>query len=360
MKIQIQYGNGVCTIPLRALTEENAERVDLLVLMHLSAEPSLADNPELLANKVGCSRKNAESAIDFWFERGILVKTDESHLEQPFAEKTDVPQIHKIPEEKLVGSDFVRPPYNSDKLAEMVGRDDGMIRALIDECQRITGKVFSPTESWRVASLVEHLGLEVEHVLLLFTYCARHEKKSIAYIEKLAYQLYNDGIDTADKFDEYTKRKDEYDQDEELIKRTLDIKERSPIKREVEAFEKWTREWNLEIGLIRRAYEDTVLKTGKYTLAYMSKILETMHENGIDTVEKAQAQEQQFREDKENKIKAAETALKEKKSEAKNPVKTKPQSEKNKGSFDTDEFVELALRRSYGNAYKATDENKPQ
>lgn len=176
MKIQIQYGNGVCTIPLRALTEENAERVDLLVLMHLSAEPSLADNPELLANKVGCSRKNAESAIDFWFERGILVKTDESHLEQPFAEKTDVPQIHKIPEEKLVGSDFVRPPYNSDKLAEMVGRDDGMIRALIDECQRITGKVFSPTESWRVASLVEHLGLEVEHVLLLFTYCARHEK----------------------------------------------------------------------------------------------------------------------------------------------------------------------------------------
>ena len=67
MKIQIQYGNGVCTIPLRALTEENAERVDLLVLMHLSAEPSLADNPELLASKVGCSRKNAESGLNAVF-----------------------------------------------------------------------------------------------------------------------------------------------------------------------------------------------------------------------------------------------------------------------------------------------------
>lgn len=359
MKIQIQYGNGVCTIPLRAVTEENAERVDLLVLMHLSADPSLADSPELLAKKVGCSRKNAESAIDFWLERGILAKTDELQTEQPHTEKTEKTE-HIFHAEKTVSTELVRPQYSSEELAEMVGRSDGMIRSLIDECQRITGKVFSPTESWRVASLVEHLGLEVEHVLLLFTYCARHEKKSVAYIENLAYQLYNDGIDTADKFDEYAKRRDEYRQDEELIKHTLDIKGRSPLKREVEAFEKWTREWKLEVGLIRRAYEDTVLKAGKYSLAYMSKILETLHENGIDTVEKAQLQEQHFREDKENKIKAAEAALKEKKTDARTVVKTKAKAEKDGGSFDTDEFVELALRRSYGSAYKAQEQDKPQ
>ena len=63
MEIKISYGDAVCAIPARALGERDAERADLLVLMHLCADPSAAGNIPVLAKRIGCTQKKVLSSI---------------------------------------------------------------------------------------------------------------------------------------------------------------------------------------------------------------------------------------------------------------------------------------------------------
>ena len=42
---------------------------------------------------------------------------------------------------------------------------------LIDECQRITEKIFPPSETSKIIGMVDYLGLDLEHILSLFTDC---------------------------------------------------------------------------------------------------------------------------------------------------------------------------------------------
>ena len=95
---------------------------------------------------------------------------------------------------------------------------------------------------------------------------------------------------------------------------------------------KWQDEWKLTPEIIRRGYEETVTKTGKYNLAYMSKVLESWYLAGLTTIQKITEAENKFHSEK-----AKET-----------------QSDSN-GSF---EFVALALKRSYDSAAKQNTSDK--
>lgn len=334
MKLKIQYGNGVCTLPLRALSEKGAERTDLLALMHLSVDPSLSDNIPSLAKKIGCTQKKAESAVEFWLECGILALCDPTEAETEIAA---VPSSSDAAVPKSVSRFETRPKYDSSELAEIIERDEGSVRQLIDECARILGRIFTPTETAKIVGLVDYLGIDFEHILAIFTYCARRGKRSVSYIEKTAYNLFDEGVDSAEKLEDYIKRKEEKESREAELRRLIDAGGRSLTEKERTALYKW-QSLKISDELIRHAYENTVESTGKYSFAYMSKIIERWHEAGITTVEAADAEEEKFREEKKK------TASK------KGSADTFSGS-----SFNNDEFVEMALRRSYGASYKSAD-----
>ena len=335
MKLKIHYGTEVCTIPLRAVSEKGAERTDLLVLLNLSACPSMAEDIPALAKKIGCTVKKTESAIDFWIECGVFERVENGSDEEKITAETGQSheQEKKDPEKKTRFENT--PTYDSAEIAAIASRDGGTVRMLIDECQRITEKIFTPSETSKIIGMVDYLGLDLEHILSLFTYCVRRGKKSISYIEKTAYNLYDEGIDSAEKLEEYIKHKEELESKETEQKALLGISGRSLVQKEREAFKKWQDEWKLTPEIIRRGYEETVTKTGKYNLAYMSKVLESWYLAGLTTIQKITEAENKFHSEK-----AKET-----------------QSDSN-GSFDTDEFVALALKRSYDSAAKQNTSDK--
>lgn len=88
MKLKIHYGTEVCTIPLRAVSEKGAERTDLLVLLNLSACPSMAEDIPALAKKIGCTVKKTESAIDFWIECGVFERVENGSDEEKITAET--------------------------------------------------------------------------------------------------------------------------------------------------------------------------------------------------------------------------------------------------------------------------------
>lgn len=359
MEIKISYGDAVCAIPARALGERDAERADLLVLMHLCADPSAAGNIPVLAKRIGCTQKKVLSSIEFWRETGIITVENADTTSAASANPAAASAAHvsaasaasaasastaaastvPAPAGEGGASRFEqRPQYSGEELAALTDAHGGELRKLIDTCQGIVGRIFTQAEAAKVVGLYEYLGLDIEHILALFTYCAHRGKRAVGYVEKTAYNLYDEGIDSAAKLEEYIKKKEEKEREEAHLRSLFGLGSRALTAKERQEFAKWLHEWRLPEEVVVRAYEQTVENTGKYSLAYMSRVLESWYMAGLCSIEKL---------DEYERKRLTSVGGASKTGAVRSAHGASGAAQNGADSFDTDRFVELALARSY-------------
>ena len=138
------------------------------------------------------------------------------------------------------------------------------------------------------------------------------------------------GIDTDEKLREYLKFREQYDSLEGNVRRIFGLGTRPLSKKESDMIEKWTTLFAFPLDMIEYAYELMIDAIGKVSLPYANEILAKWHKAGYTTLEQAQNDEYSFKKKKEE---ASASAT----------------------SFDTDEFFEAALKRSYDNIGKKSD-----
>lgn len=115
-----------------------------------------------------------------------------------------------------------------------------------------------------------------------------------------------------------------------ILRRLLRMGNRMLTEGELTAFTQWRAEYGFGYDIINHAYEITVENRGEYALHYMSAVLTKWHKKGLTTMEEVTAYEKGFREEKLRK---------------KNNPQNNPAGE---GSFETDDFFNAAVRRSFG------------
>lgn len=359
MDIKINYGDAVCAIPARALAERDAERADLLVLMQLCSDPYSAENIPLLAKRIGCTQKKVLSSIEFWREAGIITvenadttlaasanpaAASAAHVSAASAASaasasTAAASTVPAPAGEGGASRFeLRPQYSGEELAALTDAHGGELRKLIDTCQGIVGRIFTQAEAGKVVGLYEYLGLDIEHILSLFTYCVHRGKRAVGYVEKTAYNLYDEGIDSAAKLEEYIKKKEEKEREEAHLRSLFGLGSRALTAKERQEFTQWLHEWKLPEEVLVRAYEQTVENTGKYSLAYMSRVLESWYMAGLCSIEKL---------DEYERKRMTSVGGASKTGAARSAHGASGAAQGGADSFDTDRFVELALARSY-------------
>lgn len=359
MDIKINYGDAVCAIPARALAERDAERADLLVLMQLCSDPYSAENIPLLAKRIGCTQKKVLSSIEFWREAGIITVENADTTSAASAKPAAASAAHvsaasaasaasastaaastvPAPAGEGGASRFeLRPQYSGEELAALTDAHGGELRKLIDTCQGIVGRIFTQAEAGKVVGLYEYLGLDIEHILSLFTYCVHRGKRAVGYVEKTAYNLYDEGIDSAAKLEEYIKKKEEKEREEAHLRSLFGLGSRALTAKERQAFTQWLHEWKLPEEVLVRAYEQTVENTGKYSLAYMSRVLESWYMAGLCSIEKL---------DEYERKRMTSVGGASKTGAARSAHGASGAAQGGADSFDTDRFVELALARSY-------------
>ena len=359
MDIKINYGDAVCAIPARALAERDAERADLLVLMQLCSDPYSAENIPLLAKRIGCTQKKVLSSIEFWREAGIITVENADTTSAASANPAAASAAHvsdasaapaasastaaastvPAPAGEGGASRFeLRPQYSGEELAALTDAHGGELRKLVDTCQGIVGRIFTQAEAGKVVGLYEYLGLDIEHILSLFTYCVHRGKRAVGYVEKTAYNLYDEGIDSAAKLEEYIKKKEEKEREEVHLRSLFGLGSRALTAKERQAFTQWLHEWKLPEEVLVRAYEQTVENTGKYSLAYMSRVLESWYMAGLCSIEKL---------DEYERKRMTSVGGASKTGAARSAHGASGAAQGGADSFDTDRFVELALARSY-------------
>lgn len=305
---------------------------ELKVLLCLCAHEGEAD-VETLASLTGCSADETKEALSFWRGAGIIEaargkmgegsrsKADKANvMDEKDDEKKDVEAVK--PEEKkstaLLKKHDELPQYTSMELADILESRQETV-TLIEECQRIMGKVFNVKEINILIGLADYLGLDCEYIMVLLTYCVTIGKKSLHYAEKTAFSLYDMGICDAEALSEELKRRENVAETEGKIRSMFGIGARAFTTKEKKFISAWINDMKYSVEIISRAYEVTADATGEGSIPYANSVLERWNAEGLRTLEEI---EESY-----------------KKGEGANITE---------GSFNTDAFFEAAVKRSLG------------
>lgn len=303
----------------------NADVTQLRVLLWLASDLSLAQKPKQLAKLADCDTKAVREAIDFWLDQGVLL-SDSNEGAVPAAEASspvEKPKKTERGEKKtLLRRADELPNYTSTELAELLEKRAG-VRALVDEAQQIVGKMFNPSEINILVGLYDYMGLSEEGILLLLAHCKNVGKTNLRAIEKYAHTLVERDITTPAALEQEFRTVEALHTFEGQVRALFGMKARALTSREAKMLRAWV-EFGYDAEVVRRAYELTVNATNEPSVPYANSILERWHADGLKTVEEI---DRMLAEQKEKKEGRSGTAL--------------------GNSFDTDDFFEAALKRSF-------------
>ena len=144
-------------------------------------------------------------------------------------------------------------------------------------------------------SLVDWLGLPVEVVIMLLRFAAGQGKMGKRYIEAVAIDWADKGIDTYESAEEYIREIELRLSNEGKIRGILGIYDRALSQTEKKYIKIWTVEKNIPVELVAEAYDRTVAATGKLSWAYMNKIILSWVDEGIKTVSEVEEKEALFK-----------------------------------------------------------------
>lgn len=321
-KLRVNYGQGVIVLPEAVMgVASSAKKSDIIVLMAILADKD--SEISVVAEKCSVSVEAVERAVAFWRGAGILSYEEEKQTESTVEVKDEKPKSKEPKKGKRedLGS---LPSYSSGEIVDMV-ENDREIALMIDECERALGKIFRVGETAKIIALRDYLGFAPDYITTLCTYCAKIGKNSVRYLETIATGLYDDGITDKESLEEHLRLIQAKHELETQIRSLFGMNmSRALTTREKKFIDSWTQTFGYGLEVIKLAYEITIDKINEPSLNYANAILESWNSKGLKTEEEVQAQ-----------------------IESEAEAKGEPPAGK---SFDSTDFFEAALRRSYGDS----------
>ena len=326
-KLAVNYGRGVVVIPEAVLGSlSSAKKSDIIALLALVSEKDA--DISAIAEKYALSTDAIERAIAFWRGAGILSYEEEKKAE-PVVETKEEKVPAKPQKSGRRGDLGALPEYSSNEIAEMI-EGDREVALMIDECERALGKIFRVGETAKILALRDYLGFTPDYIAALCEHCAKIGKNSGRYLETTAIALYDDGITDKAALDEHLRLAQAKHDLEVQIRSLFGMNmSRALTTREKRFIDSWIGTFGYGFEIIKLAYEITIDKINEPSLNYANAILESWNAKGLKTEAEIKAQ-----------------------IEAEAEAKGEPAAGK---SFDSTDFFEAALRRSYGDAGAVPD-----
>lgn len=325
-RIKLKYRYGKLPDHMTGLLR-SADQTDLRVLLTLSllakkttSEASIED----IAEYSGIELSDVKASLKFWRGAGVVGDADDASEEKETScdavKVSTPPRITTAHRAGAIEQSNITDSYSSGELADIM--DNRIVSPmLIDEAQRIFGKMFRTYDIGILVGIVERLGFEEEAVLLMLNYVAGKGKKTMRYAETLAMSFFDEGITSTEAVAERISRMERSGELIEQIKKLFGFGGRELTTSEKRFFTNWTEKYVYDIDVIRLAYDITVDNTQKPLPKYANSILERWHTEGLRTADEVRG------------------------------YIDRQMSEKSGGavakSYDADEFFEAALKRSY-------------
>ena len=321
MKVEFNYGKKLAVLPASAFNWiERASKLDLKILFLLASTDTEKISLTDIADKAVVSADRVMSSLKFWAAAEIIEFTESS-------EEVKVIDCSKKDEKPEGATTIIRrsddiPFYTTEELTHILEKRSEA-SYLLDESQEIMGKIFNTRDINLLLGMMDYLSLDHDYITSLLKYCVAIGKKSLHYAEKMAISMVEEGIDDHETLKSKLAELETIAKNESKIRKLFGMKSRAMTAKEKKCIALWFGKFNYDIDIITKAYEITVSNTNEASLPYTHAILERWNNEELRT------------------IADIERSIEEKKTQK--PENTNAAD----GSFDTDDFFEAALKRSY-------------
>jgi DnaD/phage-associated family protein len=300
-----------------------------LIYIYLLRNSSINIDTAMIAKTFSILESDVINALKYWESVKLFALKEDSfeisislNSAKPAKKETDKPVIsHEI--------QYAQPPKYTPSELEMYKGSYPEINTLFDKGEKILGKLLSANDLSILYSFYDWLRLPFDVILYLLSYCANGGHRRMKYIEAVAIDWAENGINTVSLAEDYVNL---FNRDYRQILSALGITGRNPAPKEVEFMDKWLKEYNMPMDVILEAADISIIATGKPQFTYTDSIIERWFINGVRNLDDVKKAEQSF---KEEKIKSGETLK----------PKSKPKSkfmdyEKDNRSYDEFEKLE--------------------
>ncbi|WP_322174633.1 DnaD domain protein [Acutalibacter caecimuris] len=316
-RLDVGLWNQVFAVPC-ALVDRHlklAGKEQLQAILWVLRNPGQPFSVEALAAALGMSAGQAAEALEYWCDRGLLCAAGEllSPVPQPEAaparpaipappqppqpvppaepQPATAPPAAPAPEPSALPPKkrLIRPDgqHLAARLAESAA-----VRFLLQEAETTLGKTLSPAMSAELLAITDDYGLPPEVTVMLLQYAAGVGRTGTSYIDSVARDWAESGIFSVEAAEAKLQALTRERQAWAKVTAAAGLDRRAPSKSEGERALRWVWEWKFSDEMLAAAYDACAEHAGKFSAAYMDKVLARWHSQGIRTPAEARQEKE--------------------------------------------------------------------
>ncbi len=239
---------------------KNASAEELKTLLCFFADPEISV-PDA-ARDIGITVAQVEAAIAFWRGAGIFKES--------------------AGKKKAANDTSSYRNYDSETLSNAIEGNEGF-KLVCRVAEQNMQKQLTKNDYSALYYLYDFCGIPAEVICGIIELCCSMGKKNTQYIYKKAVALYEDGIDSYDKFEKYLARRELINSNIGKLRKLCGMGDRALTSKEQKFCDCWFGDWGFSFEMVELAYEKTIDSTGKLSMVYMNGILRRWHESGFTT-----------------------------------------------------------------------------
>lgn len=210
-----------------------------------------------------------EACLQYWLTQGVLMLAADAPVSAP---KVARPQAVKPQLREVLAYQKANPHFNE----------------FVQAVSALLGKPIGHQDTATLLYLLDTVGLPEDVIYTEIGYAVHIGKPNMRYIEKIALDWADKELTTHEAVDEHIRKLENERLAAERVEKMLSLA-RPLTAAQAKLAEKWLNLWKFSEEMLQRAAEITVEKAGEFSAAYMNRILERWHAEGIDTIDKIPA-----------------------------------------------------------------------
>lgn len=271
------------------MIEADGEYVKIYLLIQRLSGDNILVTVDQLADKLELTRKDVLRAVRYWKKKGLLTMPSGSEdavakaktKGQPDISQRESKQQTAPPERIQEHFSLVKEPLprkrtrNASELSGYISGTD--LERLVFMAETYIGHPLSVSELNSICYISDDLKFPIDLLEYLVEYCTEKGKKQIRYMEKVAINWYEQGINTVKKAIDQSAL---YTQNVFTVMKAFGISGRNPGQSEIDYINRWNS-MGFENDIIIEACNRTLLTTHQASFPYANRILEDWKKAGV-------------------------------------------------------------------------------
>lgn len=269
-----------------------------LLLLRLSAAGQF-QGIEQLADLLDLTQKDVSRALKHWEKQGLLTL---SQPEEKAPAGTGKPEDASPAGEKQIYVEVAPSKIavpQKETLAPIALKyqlEQADLRHSVFMAETFLGRPLTATELNSFCYIDTALNFSSDLLEFLIEYCVSRDKKSVRYMESVAINWYQQGIDTVEKAKSQTNA---YQNHTFSIMKAFGLGNRNPGRKELDYMKSW-HNMGFDFPIIEEAINRTLLTTHQSSFPYANSILESWKKAGVRTMEEIKKLDSSFHASSQN------------------------------------------------------------